>query len=68
MENDVNQQYLNIEKNTLKNFFKKYIEDTKHSTDNKTQIILTLLNSIKEETEQKISKSNFYFLILYFLI
>ena len=59
MENDVNQQYLNIEKNTLKNFFKKYIEDTKHSTDNKTQIILTLLNSIKEETEQKISKSNF---------
>ena len=68
MENDVNQQYLNIEKNTLKNFFKKYIEDTKHSTDNKTQIILTLLNSIKEETEQKIFKSNFYFLILYFLI
>ena len=68
MENDVNQQYLNVEKNTLKNFFKKYIEDTKHSTDNKTQIILTLLNSIKEETEQKISKSNFYFLILYFLI
>ena len=68
MENDVNQQYLNIEKNTLKNFFKKYIEDTKHSTDNKTQIILTLLNSIKEETEQKISKINFYFLILYFLI
>ena len=68
MENDVNQQYLNIEKNTLKNFFKKYIEDTKHSTDNKTQIILTLLNSIKEETEQKISTSNFYFLILYFLI
>ena len=61
MENDVNQQYLNIEKNTLKNFFKKYIEDTKHSTDNKTQIILTLLNSIKEETEQKISKSNFFF-------
>ena len=59
MENDVNQQYLNIEKNTLKNFFKKYIEDTKHSTDNKTQIILTLLNSIKEEREQKISKSNF---------
>ena len=57
MENESKQQ-LNFDKNTLKIFFKEFIEDTKHSTENKTETIVSLLNSIKEETEQKISKGN----------
>ena len=58
MENDSKQNYLKIDKNTLQNFFKDFIEETKYSAENKTQTILSLLYSIKEETEQKISKSN----------
>lgn len=61
MENEVKQQYLNLDKNILRAFFKEFIEDTKNCTENKTQTILSLLNSIKEETEKKISKSKFFF-------
>lgn len=57
MENEALQN-LKLEQNALKIFFKQYIEDTKNSTENKTQIILSLLSSIKEETELQISKSN----------
>lgn len=60
MENDSKQNYLKIDKNTLQNFFKDFIEETKYSAENKTQTILSLLYSIKEETEQKISKSKKY--------
>ncbi len=58
MENDATQNYLKLEKNTLQNFFKDFIEDTRNSTENRTQTILSMIYSIKEETEQKISKSN----------
>lgn len=57
MENEALQN-LKLEQNALKIFFKQYIEDTKNSAENKTQIILSLLSSIKEETELQISKSN----------
>ena len=60
MENDSKKNYLKIDKNTLQNFFKDFIEETKYSAENKTQTILSLLYSIKEETEQKISKSKKY--------
>lgn len=66
MENEVKQQYLNLDKNILRTFFKEFIEDTKNTTESKTQTILSLLNSIKEETEQKISKSKFFFNISFF--
>ena len=61
MKNEVKQQYLNLDKNILKTFFKEFIEDTKNCTENKTQTILSLLSSIKEETEKKISKSKIFF-------
>ena len=57
MENDSKKNYLKFDKNKLKNFFKEFIEETRTSAENKTQTILALLHSIKEETEQKISKS-----------
>ena len=57
MENDSKQNYLKFDKNKLKTFFKEFIEETRNSAENKTQTILSLLLSIKEETEQKISKS-----------
>ena len=67
MENDATQNYLKLEKNTLQNFFKDFIEETRNSTENRTQTILSMLYSIKEETEQKISKSNNnYNYIIYF--
>ena len=49
---------IKLEQNQQRNFLKQFIEDTKNSTENKTQIILSLLSSIKEETELQISKSN----------
>jgi hypothetical protein len=57
MENDSKKNYLKFDKNKLKTFFKEFIEETRNSAENKTQTILSLLLSIKEETEQKISKS-----------
>ena len=67
MENDATQNYLKLEKNTLQNFFKDFIEETRNSNENRTQTILSMLYSIKEETEQKISKSNNnYNYIIYF--
>ena len=57
MDNEAKFDVKNLNKNNLKFFFKELIEDTRHSTENKTQAILNLLNSIKEETEKKISKS-----------
>ena len=60
MDNEEKQSYLKLDKNELKNFFKEFIEETRISTENKTQTILSLLYSVKEETEQKISKSNYF--------
>ena len=60
MDNEEKQSYLKLDKNELKNFFKEFIEETRISTENKTQTILSLLYSFKEETEQKISKSNYF--------
>jgi hypothetical protein len=57
MENEAKNNILKLDKNIFKVFFKEFIEDTRHSTEKKTQVILSLLHSIKEETEQKISKS-----------
>jgi cytoplasmic iron level regulating protein YaaA (DUF328/UPF0246 family) len=61
MDNETMHQSIKLEQNTLKNFFKQFIEETKNSTENKTQIILSLLSSIKEETELQISKGNNYY-------
>ena len=61
MDNETMHQNIKLEQNTLKNFFKQFIEETKNSTENKTQIILSLLSSIKEETELQISKGNNYY-------
>ena len=58
MDNEEKQS--SLDKNELKNFFKEFIEETRISTENKTQTILSLLYSFKEETEQKISKSNYF--------
>ena len=58
MDNETIHQSLKFDQNQLRNFLKQFIEDTKNSTENKTQIILSLLSSIKEETELQISKSN----------
>ena len=49
---------LNLNKDNLKDFFKELIEESRHSTEKKTQVILDLFNSIKDETEKKIAKSN----------
>lgn len=59
MENEIKKKTLKIDKNSFKTFFKEFIEETRQSTEKKTQTILLLLQSIKEETEQKISKSNY---------
>ena len=58
MDSETIRQSLKLEQIQLRNFLKQFIEDTKNSTENKTQIILSLLSSIKEETELQISKSN----------
>lgn len=59
MSNEAKQNNFKFDKNTFKNFFKEFIEETRLSTENKTQTILSLLYSYKEETENKISKSNY---------
>ena len=67
MENETKYdlQNLNLNKNDLKYIFKELIEDTRNSTEKQSQEILNLLNSIKEETEKKISKSKILFFINY---
>jgi hypothetical protein len=60
MNNEAKQNSFKFDKNTVKNFFKEFIEETRTSTENKTQTILSLLYSLKEETENKISKSNYF--------
>ena len=65
MENKLNNK---LDKNTLQSFFKEFIEDIRSSTEKKTQVILNLLNSIKDETEKKITKSKkFLFFNIFFL-
>ena len=56
MENDNKLSGL-IDKNSLRTFFKEYIEDTRASIEKKTREMLKLLNSAKEENENFISKS-----------
>lgn len=56
MENDNKLSGL-IDKNSLRTFFKEYIEDTRASIEKKTHEMLKLLNSAKEENENFISKS-----------
>jgi phage-related minor tail protein len=60
MENEDKNEILKIEQNSFKTFFKEFIEETKQSTEKKIQTISLLLQSIKEETEQKITKGNIY--------
>ena len=48
MENDNKLSGL-IDKNSLRTFFKEYIEDTRASIKKKTREMLKLLNSAKEE-------------------
>ena len=57
MDNESTIDIKNINKDNLKDFFKEIIEESRNSTEKKAQAILDLLNSIKEETERKISKS-----------
>ena len=59
MDNESKDDIKNINKDNLKEFFKEIIEESRNSTEKKTQAILDLLNSIKEETERKISKSKY---------
>ena len=63
-ETEYDLQNLNLNKNDLKYIFKELIEDTRNSTEKQSQEILNLLNSIKEETEKKISKSKILFLLI----
>ena len=56
MEN--NSKYSNsIDKNTIRTYFKEYIEDSRNSIEKKAQEILKLISTVKEENENCISKS-----------
>ena len=46
-----------FDKNTIKLFFRDYIEESRNIIEKKSQEILSLISSIKEESEQNISKS-----------
>lgn len=50
-------QYCLLDKNTIKGFFKEYIEDSRNSIEKKTQEMMLIISSIKEENENNISKS-----------
>ena len=54
---DDNKDQFQLDKNIIKTFFKEYIEDSRNSIEKKTQEMLNLISSIKEENEQYISKS-----------
>lgn len=56
MENDLKETIV-LDKHTIKNFLKEYIEDSRNSIEKKTQEMLSLASSIKEENEHYISKS-----------
>ena len=56
MDNDLKNCFI-IDKKIIGSFFKEFIEETRQSTEMKSQLILSLLNSIKEDAEQKVSKS-----------
>ena len=56
MDNDLSNCFV-IDKKTIRTFLKEFIEETRQSTEMKSQLILSLLNSLKEDTEQKVSKS-----------
>jgi phage-related minor tail protein len=64
MKNEDKNEILKIEQNSFKTFFKEFIEETKQSTEKKIQTISLLLQSIKEETEQKITKGKY---IIYYI-
>ena len=64
MDNETKNELQNLNKDNLKDFFKEFIEESRNSTDKKTQVILDLLNSIKDETEKKISKSKIINLLI----
>ncbi len=49
--------YCLLDKNTIKGFFKEYIEDSRNSIEKKTQEMMLIISSIKEENENNISKS-----------
>jgi hypothetical protein len=63
---DDNKDQFQLDKNILKIFFKEYIEDSRNSIEKKTQQMLTLISSFKEENEQYISKSK-YPILLYLI-
>jgi len=63
---DDNKDQFQLDKNILKIFFKEYIEDSRNSIEKKTQQMLTLISSVKEENEQYISKSK-YSILLYLI-
>ena len=56
MDNDLKNCFI-IDKKIIGSFFKELIEETRQSNEMKSQLILSLLNSIKEDAEQKVSKS-----------
>ena len=43
---------------SLKILFVNFIEESRQNIDNKIQTLLSIINTMKEENEQKISKSN----------
>ena len=43
---------------TLKSLFINFIEESRQTIDTKIQTLLSIINTMKEENEQKISKSN----------
>jgi hypothetical protein len=56
MEN-CSKDFPQFDKNIVKAFFKDYIEDSRSSIEKKTQEMLKLVSSVKEENEKNISKS-----------
>ena len=56
MDNDLKNCFI-IDKKIIGSFFIFFFEETRQSNEMKSQLILSLLNSIKEDAEQKVSKS-----------
>ena len=54
---DDNKDQFQLDKNIIKIFFKEYIEDSRNSIEKKSQEMLNLISSIKEENEYYIYKS-----------
>ena len=68
MDSESKDDLRNINKDNLKDFFKEIIEESRNSTEKKTKVILDLLNSIKNETEKKISKSTIINLLIIIIL